>query len=380
MIVSVKSGVKLIGVSIVTFCAVFVCTFFLNYYIDVQAVAQSAEPSVRELFDAQILTAEITCAITGGVLGVLTVGMLAFYVKIFTDEQSKRLGMLKALGYSDAALASRFWVFGLSVLIGAAAGYAAGSATMPFIYSEMTLDGMPSVAVHFHVELLFALVVAPPVVFGAVACACAAFTLRKSPTELLRGGRKEGKAKPARVSKISDKPFLSEMRGATLRGKKSAVFFVAFACFCFSAMVQMGASMFDLSSVPMGAMILIIGSILAVTALIMAVTTALNANKRNIAVMKAFGYTQKECAAALLAGYVPFALIGFAVGTVYQYGLLKIMVNVVFKNVSEVPTYEFDVAVFFITLGAFIVCYVGAMLFYVRKISNVSIKHAMSEE
>ena len=56
------------------------------------------------------------------------------------------------------------------------------------------------------------------------------------------------------------------------------------------------------------------------------------------------------------------------------------MVNVVFKNVSEVPTYEFDVAVFFITLGAFIMCYVGAMLFYVRKISNVSIKHAMSEE
>ncbi|MDE6401064.1 MAG: ABC transporter permease, partial [Clostridiales bacterium] len=337
------------------------------------------DDSVRELFDAQIATAKITCIVTGGVLGVLTAGMLAFYIKLFIDEQSKRLGMLKALGYSNAALALRFWVFGSSVLIGAAAGYAAGTAAMPYIYGEMTIEGMPSVAVQFHVELLFLLVVAPPAVFGALACAYAAIALRKSPTELLRGSRRNSE-KADRKVKVSDKPFLYEMCGATLRGKKSAVFFVTFACFCFSAMVQMGASMFDFGGVPMSTMILTIGVVLAVTALIMAVTTVVNGNKRNIAVMKAFGYTRSECASALLAGYVPFALTGFAVGTVYQYGFLIVMINVVFKDVENVPTYCFDVPVFFITLGAFIACYVAAMLFYAHRISKISVKHAMSDE
>ena len=35
MMVSFKDGLKFIGISIVCFCAVFVCTFFLNYYIDI---------------------------------------------------------------------------------------------------------------------------------------------------------------------------------------------------------------------------------------------------------------------------------------------------------------------------------------------------------
>lgn len=86
MIVDAKSGIKLIGVSVVTACAVFVCTFFLNYYADVQSVVQNADATARELLDAQIATAKITSVITGGVLGVLAAGMLAFYVKLFIDE------------------------------------------------------------------------------------------------------------------------------------------------------------------------------------------------------------------------------------------------------------------------------------------------------
>mgnify|MGYP001037749617 FL=1 len=379
MIVDAKSGIKLIGVSVVTACAVFVCTFFLNYYADVQSVVQNADATARELLDAQIATAKITSVITGGVLGVLAAGMLAFYVKLFIDAESKRLGMLKALGYSNAALSAQFWVFGLSVLIGACAGYGGGWAVMSFIYRELTLPGMPNVTVRFHAELFFALAVAPPILLGAAACAFAAIALRKSPNVLLRGNAESSKKSGGGV-KVCDKSFLSEMRIATLRGKKSAVVFVAFACFCFSAMVQMGASMFDFGGAVMSLMILAIGVILSVTALIMAVTTVVNRNKRNIAVMKAFGYSKTECATAVLAGYIPFALLGFAAGTVYQFGLLYAMINIVFENVLNMQHYVFDVPVFFITLAAFSLCYVAFMLFYSYKIDSVSVKYAMSEE
>ena len=53
--------------------------------------------------------------------------------------------------------------------------------------------------------------------------------------------------------------------------------------------------------------------------------------------MRVFGYTQKECSQAILGGYRPMSYIGFAIGTVYQYTLLRIMVNIVFKDVEASP-------------------------------------------
>ena len=50
-------------------------------------------------------------------------------------------------------------------------------------------------------------------------------------------------------------------------------------------------------------------------------------------------------------------LIGFALGTVYQFVLLKIMVGIVYKNINSVPDYNFEVSAFFITLAIFIVFY-----------------------
>ena len=95
--------------------------------------------------------------------------------------------------------------------------------------------------------------------------------------------------------------------------------------------------------------------------------------------MKTFGYSLKECALTVLGGYHIFALIGFAVGTVYQYVLLSLMVNIVYKNVAAVPDYNFNLPVFFITLAAFIVFYEAVMLFYTIKINKISVKEVMAE-
>lgn len=377
MVISIKDGLKLFGISVVFFCAVFVCTFFLNFYIDASALSGSVGEAQRVLYDAQLASAKFTCAITGGVLCVIAVVMTVFYIKLFIDGNQKRFGLLKALGYTDGKIALGFWVFGLSVFTGAALGFGLGYAIMPIVYRQMTVDGL-NISIGFHVELLFGLVFAPSLVFAALSCLYARLSLRRSVTAMLKGGGKPVKSK----RRASDKQhsFLTDMCLSTLSSKKSAVFFIAFACFCYSAMLQMGLTMCDISTVTMGVIMLAIGIVLGVTALIMAVTTVINANSRNIAVMKAFGYSSKERSAALLLGYVPFAVLGFALGTVYQHILLTLMVNVLFADVQSVVTYSFGVAEFFITLGSFAVLFTAAISAYSYKISKVSAKEIMSDE
>ncbi|MBD5131488.1 MAG: ABC transporter permease [Clostridiales bacterium] len=374
MVISIKDGIKLVGISIVCFCAVFVCTFFLNYYCDASALGDTVGEQYKVLYDAQIATSKLVCVITGGVLCLIAVGMLAFYIMLFVDGNRKRFGLLKALGYSNGRIAVSFWVFGLSVGIGALLGFCAGWAIMPLIYKELTLDGMPEVVPQFRFWLFVVLVIMPSAVFSLLSCGYAALTLRQNVGDMLKNN---GRAKAVKRVSDRERSFPVEMALSVLRSKKSTVFFIAFSCFCFSAMVQMGASMRTLSSVTMGVMILSIGIVLAITAMIMAVTTVINANARNISLMKAFGYSTFERIAILLVGYVPFALLGFGVGTVYQYGLLRLMMDLVYVNVPNMPEYSFDVAAFFITLGAFIAAYVAVMGFYSFKISRVSVKKTM---
>ncbi len=372
MVVSAKDGLKLVGISVVSFCAVFVCTFFINYYIDVHAIERDVPGAYMPLYDAQVAMSRLVCGITGGVLGAIVVIMLAFYIKLYIDGNAKRFGLFKAMGYSENRLAAAFWVFGLAVLVGAGAGGAGGYAAMPAVYDNMTI-GELSVPIGFHAWLPFALVLLPSVLSALVACVYARIKLRGGALDMLKG-----KARSTEKRTFdSGKPFLAEMRRAVLCSNKSVVFFVAFACFCFAAMVQMSLSMRTLSSELMGGMIFAIGVVLSATAMIMAVTTVITRNSRNIAVMKACGYSVKQCAVAVLCGYIPFAVLGFAIGTVYQYGLLKIMCDILFADVAIVPDYSFDVPMFFATLAAFMISYSATMLYYARKIDKVSLKQIM---
>ena len=378
MTVSIKDGFKFLGITIVTFCAVFVCTFFLNFYIDAKSVASLITDSqTLILYNAQMATAKFTCAISGGFLSLTAAVMLVFYIRLYVDANARKIGILKAMGYSDLRMALSFLVFGISVLAGTALGFGCGFAIIPTIYREMTVTGLPEIAVHFHASLFVLLVIVPTVVFSLLACGYAYFAVRRPVSQLLRG-KAEKVVKP-KTCKEKERSFLYEMCLKTLSAKKSLAFFVAFACFCFSSMVQMAYSMLDLSSVTMGLIILSIGLVLAVTSLLMAVTTLVNGNIKNIAVMKAFGYPMHICALAVLGGYCPVALFGFAVGTVYQYGLLSLMVNIVFKDVGEMPDYGFNIAVFFVTLAVFVILYALVMLFYCYRINRISVKTVMVE-
>ena len=393
MVVSVKDSLKLFGVSIICCCAVLVCTMFINYYIDLsaaRALVESGEALI--LYEAQLLTSKVTVFVTGGCLLATSVVTLLYYVKHFIDIRRKELGILKAFGYSDMQIALKFWVFGLSVLLGTAIGFALAFAVMQSFYSlQNETELLPTVSVRFHAELLVYLVVLPTVVFSAISILYARYKLSKPVIVLIKDIFQNGKKKRKWIAfargkdtsiekenrKSKDRPFLRELSLSVLSSQKTLVFFIWFASFCFSAMTQMSVSMKDLSSVMMVAMMMVIGLTLACTTLILAITTVINGNAKTVATMRAMGYSQAQCANAIFCGYRPFAYAGFAIGTAYQYGLLKIMVSVVFKDFADIPSYSFDWKVMLISLAVFAVLYECVMLCCALRIRKIPIKQIM---
>ncbi len=216
--------------------------------------------------------------------------------------------------------------------------------------------------------------------FSALSVYYAWYKLKKPVLMLLKDNLQAASKTPNhRIEKTRELSFVEDLKRNTLKSKKVLVFFIIFASFCFSAMTQMSFSMKDLSSEMMGVMMLVIGLVLAFTTLFIAITTVINGNTKTIAMMRVFGYSQKECCRAILGGYRPMSYIGFAIGTVYQYGLLRLMVDIVFKDIEGVPAYEFDLPVMIISLVVFIAIYEILMYVYSEKIKRISIKEIMIE-
>lgn len=186
MVVSIKDALKFVGIIIVAFCAVFVCTFLLNFYLDALKIEYLITEDNQPLYDAQLSTAKFASALSGSCLTLIALIMLLFYIKLYIDNNMKKLGILKAMGYSNGKIALKFLIFGISVFIGAAFGFGMGFAVMPFIYKALIVDGLPEISITFHVGLLFALVVAPTVIFSLLSCGYAYLSLRRPVSCMLR--------------------------------------------------------------------------------------------------------------------------------------------------------------------------------------------------
>lgn len=381
MVIGIKDAAKLLGISVISCCAVLVCTMFLNFYFDVVQVEDRVAPGqAMILYQAQVSTAKVVCLVTGGCLLLTSVVMLFFYVKHYIDTHKKELGILKALGYSDFEVAVPFWVFGISVLIGTAAGFGGAFLLMPKFYELQNAEGLlPEISIRFHWQVFLFFVVLPTAAFALLAVLYACRKLGR-PTILLL--RDDPGVSPGKAGRWEDRerPFLEDVRKTTLRSKKTLAFFILFASFCYSAMTQMSFSMKDLSSEMMGIMMLVIGLVLAFATLFLAITTVVRGNTKAIAMMRVFGYSHKECCQALLGGYRPLGYVGFVIGTVYQYGLLRVMVDVVFRDMEGVPVYGFDVPMMLLSLVSFLVVYEAIMFCYAGRIKKVSVKEVMSAE
>lgn len=380
--IRIKDVSKLLGIIIISFCAVFVCTLFLNFNIDIASIEnQITSPELVALYDAQVMTGKVVSAVSGGCLLMTSVIMLFFYIKHYIDTHSKELGILKALGYSSFKISYKFWIFGISVFIGTLAGFFSSFLLMPTFYDKQNELGLlPEIEINFNPELLVFLVVVPTLFFAVLAVLYSFLKLKQPALNLLTSYQK-AKVKIKKHKKENDKdlPFIKELKSSTVKNSTALIFFIAFASFCYSAMTQMSFSMDDLASEMFAIMTMTIGLVLAFTTLFLSITTVVNSNTKTIAMMQVFGYSYKDCKNSILNGYRPLGYIGFAIGTIYQYALLKGTVTLIFKDVENVPDYNFDVPVFFISLITFIVFYELIMYFYSLRIKNISIKEIMLE-
>lgn len=377
MLVSVKDGAKLAGVCIVVCCAVLVCTMFLSFYLDVLGIYGAIATEMAEAFyQAQVSTAKVVVFVTGGCLLATSLVMLLFYIRHYIDAHKKELGILKAMGCDPWKIAGHFWVFGCSVFLGAAIGFGGAHLLIPQFYRLQNKDHiLPEIVFHFRPMLFVYLAVIPAVLFALGAVCYARRKLRISALSLLREQEPTAGKKPRRDTGKNG-AFLEDLRKSTLKSRKILVFFIWFAAFCFASMTQMAFSMKDLASEMMGVMMLLIGITLACTTLLMAVTTVVRGNAKTIAMLRTFGYSDRQCCQGLLGGYRWIGYLGFLLGTIYQYGLLKIMVYVVFKEIGT-PEYGFDLPNCLISLAAYVVFYEASMYAYARRMKKLSVKEVM---
>lgn len=377
MVIGFKDAAKLFGIAIIACCAVFVCTLFLSYNLDLAAIKNElVTEAERAMYTAQVMMGRVVAGVSGGCLIATSVVMLLFYVKNYISAHGKELGILKALGYSNLEIAKHFWIFGLSVFVGCAAGFAAGSLYLPVFYRKQA-PNLPSLLPGFHPLLAVALIAAPTIVFAALSVWFAWRKLKSPVLDLLR----EKQTVRVRIGKDGreEVPFLKDLRSVTLRSRKALVFFVAFSAFCFSAMVQMSFSMNELASETFAVMVLSIGLILAFVTLFLSLSSVVRGNVRTIAMMRVFGYDDATCSRCILGAYRPVSYIGFALGTGYQYALLKLTVSVVFADIENMPDYAFDLKAFFVTLILFGITYELVMLFYSRSLKRLSLKSILLE-
>ncbi len=289
MVVGIKDTSKLLGILVIVFCAVLVCTMFLNYRMDLSAMEQEITfGQMRIFYEAQLSTATVVCAVSGGCLLLTSGVMLLFYIRYYIDTHKKELGILKALGYSGLKIAKHFWVFGSSVFLGAALGFLGAFGLIPSFYQVQNADQfLPEIPIHLHPSLFAFLVLLPTAAFAALAVGFAWQKLNMPVIRLLKDSLyHSAKSKKRKTVPVSSRPFLEDLKTNTRRDKKILVFFILFASFCFSSMTQMSAGMKDLGSVMMGAMMLLIGLVLACTTLFLAITTVINGNKKTIAMMQ----------------------------------------------------------------------------------------------
>ena len=167
MLVQLKDLRKAIAVVIVSFCAVFITTLFSNLYLDLKGLDITGFNIMQKKFyDAQLIVSKFVVIITGAVLSISAAVMLIFYIKQFIDDSKHKIGILKAQGYSNNFIASKFSIFGFLVFLGSLLGYSSSHLFMPKFYESRNTDNILSeLTMNFHPKLLLIMVILPSLLF-----------------------------------------------------------------------------------------------------------------------------------------------------------------------------------------------------------------------
>lgn len=381
MVISIRDLRKLSVVSIISFCAVLVTTLFVNFYLDLQSIeVEKLSLTAKAYYDAQVLIAKFVSLVSGGVLSLLAVLLLFFYIKQFIDNHKEELGILKALGYHNFELAKHFWIFSCSVFLGAILGFVSSFFFMKDFYDlRSQKDLLPNIEIHFHWQLFLAMVILPTILFALLGIGYALVKLKQPSLYLLKRLELAQVKQKHHKTKVN-RPFLQELGAVHFYKKKLLIFFVVFAAFSFAAMIQLSLGLNDFIDGTIQVMMMGIGVLLSLSILLLCLGTVVQENKASLALMKAFGYSQKECSQVILTRYRLVAYLGFVLGTAYQYGLMKILFKVIVKDAQGVPAYSFDVQLCIITFLAFAILYELLVTNYFKAIRRMTLKEIMLAE
>ena len=381
---SIKDLYRLVVVSIISFCAVFVTNLFLNFYLDIRLLDQTNwSPEIRATYDAQVAISWLIASVSGAVLSLTSMLLLFFYIRQFIDQHKPELGILKAMGYKNWEISRKFWIFSLPVGLGTGVGYLSSFAMMPHFYQLRNQSGvLPEITIMQHWSLFLFLVVLPTLAFTALAVLCASYYLRLPALDLLKRVSSSQKSPKRKVGKKirKDRPFLKDLSASLLWSRKLLIFFVIFGSMCFSAMIQLSFGMKELTDETIQSMMMSIGTVLSVAILYLSLGVLLQENQETLAIMKVFGYSRNECHKSLFAPYRILAFLGFVLGTGYQYGIMQLLLRLMEKSIAQKVDYDFDFGVCLMTLLVFVLVYESLIYLSSRRIDQLTIKQVMLGE
>lgn len=381
---SIKDLYRLVVVSIISFCAVFVTNLFLNFYLDIRLLDQTNWlPEIRAAYDAQVAISWLIASISGAVLSLTSILLLFFYIRQFIDQHKPELGVLKALGYKNWEIARKFWLFSLPIGLGTGTGYFSSFVMMPHFYHLRNQSGvLPEITIRQHWSLFLFLVVLPTLAFAVLAVFYASYCLRLPALDLLKRvspSRKSPKRKTVKQIR-KDRPFLKDLSASLLWSRKLLIFFVIFGSMCFSAMIQLSFGMKELTDETIQIMMMSIGTVLSVAILYLSLGVLLQENQETLAIMKVFGYSRNECHKSLFAPYRFLAFLGFVLGTGYQYGIMQLLLRLMEKSIAQKVDYDFDFGVCLMTLLVFVLVYESLIYLSNKRLDQLTIKQVMLGE
>ena len=380
MLVQLKDLRKAIAVVIVSFCAVFITTLFSNLYLDLKGLDITGFNIMQKKFyDAQLIVSKFVVIITGAVLSISAAVMLIFYIKQFIDDSKHKIGILKAQGYSNNFIASKFSIFGFLVFLGSLLGYSSSHLFMPKFYESRNIDNILSeLTMNFHPKLLLIMVILPSLLFLVISIVYVMFNLNVPTINLLKQINSTNKIIRKRRFR-QYKNFFKELRATVLFSNKTLLFFVIFAALSFSSMIQMAFGMRDFVDGTIRIMMMVIGVILSISILLISLEVIASSNIKNISILNIMGFSKSECSKIVLSGYRVVAYIGFAVGTVYQYFLIRVLLKVLSKKLDSETTYNFDLISVIGSFIAFVLIYEIFILYNSKKIKGLNVKKIMME-
>ena len=381
---SIKDLYRLVVVSVISFCAVFVTNLFLNFYLDISLLDQANWlPEIQAAYDAQVAISWLIASISGAVLSLTSMLLLFFYIRQFIDQHKPELGILKAMGYKNWEITRKFWIFSLPVGLGTSIGYLSSFAMMPHFYQLRNQSGvLPEITIMQHWSLFLFLVVLPTLAFAALAVLYASYYLRLPALDLLKrviSSQKSPKRKAGKKIR-KNRPFLKDLSASLLWSRKLLIFFVIFGSMCFSAMIQLSFGMKELTDETIQSMMMSIGTVLSVAILYLSLGVLLQENQETLAIMKVFGYSRNECHKSLFAPYRILAFWGFVLGTGYQYGIMQLLLRLMEKSIAQKVDYDFDFGVCLMTLLVFVLVYESLIYLSSRRIDQLTIKQVMLGE